>query len=172
MSDNTPSSTSVLLNITVNDDEIPVRYYDDMECVEVDPGIHPALAGGAQLYIDNGWRPFRTQIEARQWWLVVNGEPVAFIHTAFHLDRDQHQLVLCDIEVREDRRGEGLTRAIVAAVEAQVGHTMYTTGHFTPLGAQALTWLPVLPWEHTTGVWFNDQNFVNDWARLVPRHPM
>lgn len=124
---------------------------------------------GTTLVRENWRRHGNTSHDVDRWWLIVAGTPVAYLHTMTHLNRDEYRFVLCDIEVREGHRGRGHARRIIEAVNAAYGETLHTNGHFTPLGAQALGWVPVLPWEaHTVGVQFADMPFVEDWAALRP----
>lgn len=113
---------------------------------------------------------------SRQWWLLDNGAPIAFLSTLLNTgDETRHggcPLVLCDIEVRPEHRGNGHTRRIVAAAETIEGHQMWTSGGFTPLGAAALSWLPVYPWETQPGVKYDDMPFVEDWDNLIPKNPL
>lgn len=101
---------------------------------------------------------------AKHWWLRLDGTPVAYLHTLTYPNRpvEQCPFVLCDIEVRPGYRGRGLSRRIVAAAEAAEGHRLHTSGSFTPLGARALGWVPVIP-GNRAGVSFDDMDFVADW---------
>lgn len=109
------------------------------------------------------------------WWLLDNGTPVAYLKTLFtNGDESRHggcPLVLCDIEVRPEHRGQGHTRRLVGAAEQILGYTMWTSGGFTPLGAQALSWLPVYPWEKDrAGAQYDDMTFVEDWDNLHSKY--
>lgn len=115
--------------------------------------------------------PFHAVAEAKHWWLHEDGAPVAYLHTLRYLNRDEYQFVLCDIEVRETHRGRGLARAVITAAEEVEGLTLYTSGGFTPLGAQALGWLPVMPGQEP-GVKFDDMPFVEDWDTMRALNPL
>lgn len=122
------------------------------------------------VLLRHNWdRPRDTSYDVDHWWLIVNGVPVAYLHTLRHL-RDTHQYVLCDIEVREGHRGHGYARRVVEAAATIVGDTLYTSGGFTPLGAAALSWLPLLPGT-TAGIDYKDMTFVRDWDNLIPDNP-
>ena len=102
-----------------------------------------------------------------QWWLLREGVPVGFVRTLTYVpgSRSGHELVLCDIEIRDGYRQQGLAQILVRAIRDQTGQTVWTSGSFTPLGAQALGFLPVLPGE-TAGVKFRDMTFVVNWDEL------
>lgn len=124
------------------------------------------------LLRDHGRRWGTSKTEEDQWWLVVDGTAVAYLHTMSHYERETHQQVLCDIEVREGHRGNGHARRIATAVQDALGDTLHTTGGFTPLGAQAAgDRLPVLP-GYTAGVTFRDMAFVEDWNNLISCGPL
>lgn len=108
----------------------------------------------------------RGSAQRNHWWLLCDGVAVAFCSTLTY-DREDYPHILCDIEVQATHRGQGRARQIVEAANSVTGEVMHTSGGFTPLGAQALKWLPVLPWE-TPGVKFSDQSFVADWTNLNP----
>lgn len=111
-------------------------------------------------------------VEIDHFWLVVDGTAVAYLHTMSHYERETHQQVLCDIEVREGHRGSGYARRIVVAAQDALGDTLHTTGGFTPLGAQAAgDRLPLLP-GHEAGVTFEPMPFVEDWDHLIPCNPL
>lgn len=127
-----------------------------------------ARPGQVVVLLRDHWdRPWITSHAADQWWLLADGTPVAYLHTMEHRNRTEYRHVLCDIEVRPGYRGRGYARRIVEAANAVLATTLHTTGGFTPLGAQALSWLPVLPWE-APGVKYDDQAFVADWDTLSP----
>lgn len=109
--------------------------------------------------------------EDSHWWLLIDETPAAFLHTLRYLSRDEYAFVLCDIEVRKTFRGRGLTRSLVATAERATGHTLHTSGGFTPFGAPALGWLPVVPGE-TPGVKFGDMGFVADWDNMYAANPL
>lgn len=114
---------------------------------------------------------------SKGWWLIEDGVPVAYLKTLFDA-RDAEStndwpLMLCDIEVRPEHRGAGHTRRIVGAVEQIEGHRVWTSGGFTPMGAVALSWLPVCPAEaEYAGVVYDDMTFVEDWDTLVSKFPL
>ena len=60
---------------------------------------------------------------------------------------------------------------MVNFLEAIEGQQMWTSGSFTPLGAAALGWMPVYPWE-TPGVKFRDMTFVHDWDTMTGEFPL
>lgn len=124
------------------------------------------------VLLRHNWdRAWDTYQDVDHWWLVVDGAPVAYLHTLRHLSSDTHQYVLCDIEVREEHRGHGYARLIVEGATSIVGDTLYTSGGFTPLGAAALSWVPILPGQ-TPGVHYEDMPFVRDWDNLIPINPL
>lgn len=132
----------------------------------------PADQPCAVLLRDHGRRWGTSKTEEDHWWLVVDGTAVAYLHTMSHYERETHQQVLCDIEVREGHRGNGYARAIVTAAEDALGDRLWTTGGFTPLGAQAAgDRLPLLP-GHEAGVTFRPMPFVDDWDNLIPINPL
>lgn len=128
------------------------------------------LEGHQHLLVDQRThRPSRTQ--SKHWWLLDGDTPIAFLHTLRHLNRTEHAFILCDIEVRPGHRGHGLTRSIIEAAQNHEDDTLHTSGSFTPLGAQALGWIPLTPGTQP-GVRFNDMAFVEDWDTLHPRNPL
>lgn len=117
-------------------------------------------------------RFFSCTTEEDHFWLVVDGIAVAYLHTMTHNERDTHQQVLCDIEVREGHRSHGYARRVVAAAQEALGDILHTTGGYTPLGAQAAgDRLPLLP-GYTAGVKFEPMPFVADWDNLIPINPL
>jgi GNAT superfamily N-acetyltransferase len=108
---------------------------------------------------------------ADHFWLILDGTAVAYLHTMSHYERETHQQVLCDIEVRSQYRGQGHTRRIIDAAAQVLGDTLWTTGSFTPLGSQALDWMPVLP-GYDAGIKFPDMGFVEDWDNLIPNNAL
>lgn len=123
------------------------------------------------LLRDHSRRFPTSKTEEDHFWLVVDGTAVAYLHTLSHFERDTHQQVLCDIEVRESHRGSVYARRIVTAAQDALGDILHTTGGFTPLGAQALAWVPVLP-GYEAGVQYRDMPFVADWDTLIPCNPL
>lgn len=119
------------------------------------------------LLRDNWRRIWVTGYTVDHWWLVVDGVPVAYLHTMIYT-RDAYSFVLCDIEVREAHRGHGYARRIIAAADAATGLTLHTTGGFTPLGAAALTFVPLVPTGEAPGIRYQDMAFVADWDTLTP----
>jgi GNAT superfamily N-acetyltransferase len=109
----------------------------------------------------------------KQWWLLRDGTPVAFVSTLTFTDGRQAgcDFQLCDIEVRPEYRRQGLTHTLIEAVEKIEGMPIWTSGGFTPLGAEALGWLRVKPWEEP-GVKYRDMTFVNDWNTMRPEFPL
>lgn len=124
------------------------------------------------LLRDHGRRWGTSKTKEDHWWLIVDGTAVAYLHTMSHFERETHQQVLCDIEVREGCRGLGYARRIVTAAQGALGDTLWTTGGFTPLGEQAAgDRLPVLP-GYTAGAVFRPMLFVADWDNLIPCNPL
>ena len=117
-------------------------------------------------WIDKTWR-YENAPVGKQWWLLCNNIPVAHLKTlGYSTDSNgECRLMLCDVEVRESYRGQGLTRTLISAVEKIEGQPMWTSGGFTPLGAQALSWMRVCPWD-TPGVKYKDMAFVQDWDTM------
>lgn len=114
--------------------------------------------------------------EAAHLWLLADGVPVAFIHTHFRPTSGEEEwpsLTLCDIEVREGYRGQGMAvLAITAAEERYPGHTLHTTGTYTPLGFDRLgAHIPTVPYEQAT-VRVRDMSFVHDWDQMHPEYPL
>lgn len=102
-------------------------------------------------------------------WLVLDGEVVAYVSYLLEPLAD-HPLLLNTIEVRRSRRGQGWARRIIQQVEQMTGQTMWTSGHFTPLGYAALAaHLPVIP-RHTALPTEPPQTFVANWSRRQARH--
>lgn len=116
------------------------------------------------------WEGFRNSMsDYKQYcsWLVRSGKPVAMVRYSHH----DGNWMLCDIEVREDARGQGLGMGFLRWIMENIcGETMYTTGSFTPKGARSLQ--PHLIVESgyaligDTGVKFRDMNFVHDWDKM------
>lgn len=111
-------------------------------------------------------------------WLVNNtGKPVGILSYWLLLEKplnDPFRFVLESIEIREEYRGNGLAGFLIREVEKWAGETMYCTGHYTPLGYQALDgFLPVADTsEHNNfgkgAVEFKDMTFVKDWDKMIP----
>ena len=146
-------------------DNYPVDYYRDYSDM-----VRTELSDGSALLTEvkriHGVYPME---RAQHWLIFPNAIPVAFCESLFKSKEDAHRLTLCDIEVRDEYRGAGLTREIVRAVEFYYNEeTMWTTGSFTPEGAKALGFLPVLP-DHCAEVRFRSMNFVRDWNNLIPK---
>lgn len=99
-------------------------------------------------------------------WFVLNGVPVGMIH---FLMGGNEVPVLCDIEIREEYRGRGLSRRFVSLLEEFVVEgTLYTSGHYTPEGFRSLSsWLPLKPdaaeYGDTAAIYFRSMNFVTNW---------
>lgn len=102
------------------------------------------------------------------WWLVRSEEAVAYCKTVARPGENE-ELILMDIEVREDCRQQGLAKALTAAVEAVAGATLYSTGNWTRAGSLALRHLPLVA-DAEPGVWYEEGTFVEDWADLRPRY--
>lgn len=109
---------------------------------------------------------------ATEWWATRNGTTVAYMKTLTYADDRWAgaRFVLCDIEVREGYRGQGLVTVLLAHAQAETGLVLHTSGGYTPKGAAALTGrLPVLP-GNDEGVKWDDMTFVHDWdAQIGPR---
>ena len=54
--------------------------------------------------------PHYRGLEGSHFWLIVDGTPVGYLHTMSHYERETHQQVLCDIEIREGYRSLGYVR--------------------------------------------------------------
>jgi GNAT superfamily N-acetyltransferase len=146
--------------------------HEDMDTTVLDNGyqVHVVMRNCQSMNDDGNWRTYKI---AKHWWLTHHGTPVAFLSTLRDLygTPPEYAFALCDIEVRDTHRSQGLTRRLVAAAETIESATLYTSGGFTPLGSKALSWLPVYPWE-TAGVRYNDMAFVEDWDTLRSRFPL
>lgn len=116
--------------------------------------------------------PYHRIAEDSHWWLILDGEPAAYLHTLRYLRHDNFPFVLCDIEVRDTFRGRGLTRTLVSAAEHATGQRLHTSGGFTPLGAAALAWMPLVPGSEEPGVKYRDMAFVADWDSLYAVNPL
>lgn len=112
-------------------------------------------------------------IRATHFWLLFPcGTPVGFCRTLYYSNRDTHRLVLGDIEIREQYRGGGLAHEFTDAIRNYYGgETLWTTGSFTPDGAHALSFLPLIP-SHKPPVVFGAMTFVLDWNNLVEKYPL
>lgn len=108
-----------------------------------------------------------------EWWAEQDGTPVAYMKTLTYPDERYcgARLVLCDIEVRDGHRGQGLVSVLVEHAQATTGLVLHTTGGYTPEGAAALMGrLAVLP-GHTEKVAWESMTFVQDWdAKHGPRY--
>ena len=60
---------------------------------------------------ERNWR-WETAPVNKEWWLLQNGTVVAYLKTMTYSNdaNGECRFVLCDIEVREGHRGQGLTR--------------------------------------------------------------
>lgn len=112
-----------------------------------------------------------TYHDVDHWWLIVDGTAVAYLHTMTYLTYDTYRFILCDIEVRDTHRGHGHARRIIEATNDQQGDILHTTGGFTPLGAQALSWVPLVPGSQP-GTHYDDMAFVADWDTLTAINPL
>jgi len=97
-------------------------------------------------------------------WLIRTGKPVAMIRYSHH----DGAWMLCDIEVREAYRGQGLGMEFINwLMENVCGETMYTTGSFTPKGARSLQPHLIVEPGHAlmgdAGIKFDDMTFVHSW---------
>lgn len=108
-----------------------------------------------------------------QWWGELDGIPVAYMKTLTYPDDNYcgARFVLCDVEVRDGHRNQGLARRLIEHAEATTGLVLHTSGNYTPLGAAALQGkIPVLPGhERDAGAWYRDMAFVDDWDNKIPR---
>lgn len=102
---------------------------------------------------------------ATEWWAELDGTPVAYMKTLTYSDERYcgARFVLCDIEVRDGYRGQGLVSVLLDHAQAATGLVLHTSGGYTPKGAAALTGrMPVLPGD-TEGIKWDDMTFVHDW---------
>jgi GNAT superfamily N-acetyltransferase len=114
-------------------------------------------------------RPIAGSRRSAHWWMLdESGDAVAFMKTQVDANASGEfsvALTVCDIEVRDDVRGRGWARAIIAAVEAHYGQRLHTSGGYTPLGFKALgAHLPVA-YGNRAEVRFEDVTFVADWSQ-------
>jgi len=99
------------------------------------------------------------------YWLVLGTEVVAYLKVLQDRNRPR-VLTLSEIEVRPDRRGQGLAKEIVAAVEIFTKDQVYSDGDYTQDGYQKLShWIPTLDFKVAKST-FRDQSFVVDWDNL------
>lgn len=114
----------------------------------------------------------------QQVWLINDMSiPIGFMSYWMCVDKpigDLFRFVLECIEIREEYRGQGLAKFLIEEVENYIGETLYSTGHFTPLGYESLNGL--LPVADNSAynnygkesVEFEDMSFVKDWDRMIP----
>lgn len=137
------------------------RYYDEIE-------YEPLADGGFLLTDKRG--PYGVSFERNQHWLLTpESKALVYCSVLWEPTKPEYRLTLCDIEVRPGYQGAGLAHEMARLVEAHYDATLWTTGSFTPEGARALAFLPVLP-GHEAGVKFSSMAFVKDWENLVPAH--
>lgn len=121
---------------------------------------------GSTMLVENERHPaFRTG-----WHRLADGTPVGMIHWP---DRkgEREVAVVCDIEVREEHRGNGYAGRMIREVEERIGRPLHTTGSFTPEGRAALeTLTPQHPWEPKPRYGFDSMTFVHDWDDLRKKH--
>lgn len=125
--------------------------------------------GVLSVDVDPHWLNGSTPHKQFTAWLVQDGENIGMIHYMSDGDAADSVSTLGDIEIREDKRGNGYALAFVRLLEKQVaGGVLYTTGHYTPEGYAALAaHIPLLPHRADYGevakVCYRSMNFVNDW---------
>lgn len=99
------------------------------------------------------------------WLLLPDGTTVAYIKVWYDPTKFD-TLLLNEIEVREEYRGNSYSRALVEYVQAVSGRHIYATGDFTQDGyAKLRSWIPIAGSKHPKPT-FRDQNFVTDWDTL------
>lgn len=106
--------------------------------------------------------------EANAWWRTAEGVVVGHIKWMF----TEGVLFVCDIEVRDGHRRQGIARAMIEAVEALEGQTMFSSGSYTPLGFAALSRLAKIAPGYEASVRHRDMSFVLDWDTMAPKHPL
>lgn len=118
-------------------------------------------------------------------WLVKNGVTVTMMRflTSPPEKRDYYpETVLCDVETRENHRGNGYAlEAVKLAEKHVVDQQIHTNGHYTPEGFSALDGKLPYTKEAVTadsiaikmgtrreiGVHYRSMNFVHDWDELI-----
>lgn len=106
----------------------------------------------------------------RAWYRLPDGTPVGMIHWS---NRQEEYTVpcICDIEVREEYRGQGHARRMIQEVEQRTGVRLHTTGGFTPEGRAALEAMtPQHPFMPKPQYGYDSMAFVHDWDDLVSKH--
>lgn len=103
----------------------------------------------------------------RGWLRLADGTVVGMIHWS-NREGESERPCICDIEVREEYRGQGYAKRLIHAVEDQIGDRLHTTGSFTPEGRAALSETPQRPGFPVEGPKhdFRSMNFVHDWENL------
>lgn len=112
-------------------------------------------------------------------WLIQDGISVAMLSFLTKTVGKERVSYLCDIEVREEYRGNKLAVTLIRYVNEKVSEKpLVTTGHYTPEGFKYLHGLIPLAQESLTatgenspsvGVCFKSQNFVADWEQMRER---
>lgn len=125
------------------------------------------LDDGASMLVEH---PHRYTGYRKAWYRLPDGTPVGMIHWS---DREEEYTVpcICDIEVREEHRGQGHARRMIQEVEARIGGRLHTTGSFTPEGRTALeAKTPQHPWIPKEEHGCSPMTFVHDWDDLRAKH--
>lgn len=106
--------------------------------------------------------------EANGWWRAENGTVVG--HVKWMLT--EGVMFICDVEVREGWRGQGIARQMIQAVEVLEGETMFSSGSYTPLGYAALARGAKLAPGCEASIRHRDMTFVQDWDAMTPKFPL
>lgn len=114
----------------------------------------------------------------QQVWIInESGMSIGFLSYWMHVDKpvgDPFRFVLESIEIREEYRHQGLANFLIREVEKWIGETLYSTGHFTPLGYESLSGLfPVADISVFNNygketIEFEDMSFIRDWDKMIP----
>jgi GNAT superfamily N-acetyltransferase len=118
---------------------------------------------------DDGWTMAVEQANSyypefkRGWLRLPDGTPIGMIHWS---TKDAEPCI-CDIEVRDEYRGQGLAKRLIHSVEDQIGGRLHTTGSFTPEGRAALAAAtPQASGYPARQHDFRSMTFIHDWDAL------
>lgn len=109
------------------------------------------------------------QAKGYYWWLVHNNVCKAYAKTLFVATEAPTGFKLTEFETRPEFQKQGWARVFCSALETVVGETLYIDGGCTEAGLKAFAFLPVTPGFEREAC-FAPQNFVLDWANLVPKY--
>lgn len=154
---------------------------------ETEGNLISVRVSDSEVIVFTDWEGFSdSKTNKLQSWLILEGTPVAYV--SLYLGKnptgqlpDVRETVIGSLEVREGYRGQKLSFHLAMLLQDYTGHTIHSSGHYTPEGFRSMAGL--FPYTRETlerdeankasgskaeqiGVWFDSTNFVKDWDTL------